>query len=126
MFFTKNFYQNLHKYALKVTKNKSKNNFEEEMNKTEQAIAAICHKRKILSNNELNFIFDFLLEMCQNAQTFEAHSIGIGTHLISEFYEKSHKQFERSILQPKHRITAELLAINFEMRSKKFIEEVNQ
>jgi|DEB0MinimDraft_12_1074336.scaffolds.fasta_scaffold47727_2 hypothetical protein len=96
------------------------------MAKTEAAIAVICHKKKQLSNNELNFIFDFLLEMCQNAQTIENHAVSIGTHLITDFYDKSNNQFDKSILDPKHKVTAELLAINFEMRSKKFIEEVNQ
>lgn len=49
--------------------------------------------------------------------------MSIGTHLINDFYEKSNEQFKKSIFDKA--VTAELMAINFEMRSKKFIEEVN-
>lgn len=49
------------------------------------------NKKKQLTNDELVFIFDFLLEMCKNAQTNEQHAISIGTHLINDFYEKSSK-----------------------------------
>ena len=78
-----------------------------------------------MANDELIFIFDFLLEMCKNAQTNEQHAISIGTHLINDFYEKSNQQFDKSIFDNRLQTTSELLALNFEMRSKKFIEEVN-
>jgi len=84
------------------------------------------NKKKQLTNDELVFIFDFLLEMCKNAQTNEQHAISIGTHLINDFYEKSSKQFDKSIFDKRIQISAQLLALNFEMRSKKFIEEVNR
>ena len=49
-------------------------------------------------------------------------AISIGTHLIQDFYDKTRKIFDFIILK-NARITSELLALNFEMRSKKFIEE---
>ena len=43
--------------------------------------------------------------------------------MISDFYEKTQRHFDHVILNPDVSITSELLALNFEMRSKKFIEE---
>ena len=48
----------------------------------------------------------------------------IGTHLIQDFYDKTKKMFDYVILK-NNNVTSELLALNFEMRSKKFIEEQN-
>ena len=93
--------------------------------KSRKLIRQICGKKNQLANDELIFIFDFLLEMCKNAQTNEQHAISIGTHLINDFYEKSNQQFDKSIFDNRLQTTSELLALNFEMRSKKFIEEVN-
>lgn len=81
-----------------------------------------------LSVNEITFIFDFLLEMSLNAQTLEQNAVSIGTHLIHDFYEKSSRHFDRILkeIRPQSRRMAELLALNFEMRSKKFIEDVSR
>lgn len=53
--------------AQKVTKSKKPHNFEEEMNKIDPDIRMIISRKDQLSTNEVNIIFDFLLEMCQNA-----------------------------------------------------------
>jgi len=67
--------------------------------------------------------------MCYYSETLEENSLSIGTHLFNDFYDKSNKQFDKSILGIDQKnstlVTTELLALNFEMRSKKFIEEVN-
>ena len=66
--------------------------------------------------------------MCLYAETLEENAISIGTHLINDFYAKSSNQFDKTILDDKKKgqqVTTEMLALNFEMRSKKFIEEVN-
>ena len=63
--------------------------------------------------------------MCKNAQTNEQNSISIATHLLHDFYDKSNQQFDKAIFDGRMLQNSELLALNFEMRSKKFIEEVS-
>ena len=87
----------------------------------ELKIKEISRLRKLLSYNELDFIFKFLLQMCKHAQKLEQNSISIGTHLIENFYEKTYQQFDHT----QKSMSSELVALNFEMRSKKFIGEVN-
>lgn len=90
MFFnTKNYKANLMRSAAKVSKTKKPHSYEDEIAKAEYNISLICNKRNLLHNNELNYIFDFLLEMCKYAQTNEYLAISIGTHLIPDFFEKS-------------------------------------
>lgn len=45
--------------------------------------------------------------------------------MINDFLEKSNNQFEKSFLSQNSNVSAELLALNFEMRSKKFMVDVN-
>ena len=96
-------------------------NEDEEMRRSLLKIKEISRVRKLLSYNELDFIFKLLLQMCKNAQKMEQNSVSIGTHLIDNFYEKTFKQFDIS----SKNMSSELVALNFEMRSKKFIGEVN-
>jgi len=52
----------------KLKKNQTNPNFEkEEESKCNARIKEIMNKKKQLTNDELVFIFDFLLEMCKNA-----------------------------------------------------------
>jgi len=68
MFFnTKNYKANLMRSAAKVSKTKKPHSYEDEIAKAEYNISLICNKRNLLHNNELNYIFDFLLEMCKYA-----------------------------------------------------------
>jgi len=91
-FFLKNYRANLMSKATKAVRSKkSHGGRDEEMAKAELAVTTICNKLGQLSKNELSSIFDFLVEMCQNSQTLEPHAISLGTHLLSDFYEKSQK-----------------------------------
>ena len=57
--------------------------------KAQAVIENLCKKKSTLSEPEINHIFDFLVEMCKNAETLESNSISIGTHLLNDFYDQS-------------------------------------
>ena len=118
-FFTQGYDQMLTK-AVNKQKAKAKTSEEEKIH--EEKLQSILARKNILSLNEVNFIFDFLYEMCQNAQKLEQNAVSLGTHLLNDFYIKSAKQFDKSIIHGKN-VSAELMALNFEIRSKKFIED---
>jgi len=68
---------------------KSKQNYDEEIARSNPIVEKICALKSKLSNNEIDFVFDFLLQMCLYAQTLEVHAVSIATHLLADFYEKS-------------------------------------
>lgn len=61
--------------------------------------------------------------MCKHAvYRKDPIAVSIATHLIQDFHYKTQYIFKNIILA-NNTITSELLALNFEIRSKKFIEE---
>ena len=50
-----------------VNKQKAKSKNSEEEKAHDEKLQQILARKSILSLNEVNFIFDFLYEMCQNA-----------------------------------------------------------
>ena len=64
-------------------------------------------------------IFDFLIELFKYAETNNEIAISLGTHLVNDFYQLSSNSFD--IKNYNAFVNSELLAINFEIRSKKFI-----
>jgi hypothetical protein len=111
---------------MKVKSGSTNPNFEEEeMAKYNLKIKDIMRKRKVLSMDEIVFIFNFLLEMCKNAQFMEHHAVSLGTHMINDFSEKTSDLFVFMLSDKNQEMTSELIALNFEMRSKKFIDEAS-
>jgi hypothetical protein len=94
------------------------------MAKCNAKIKEIMRKRKVLSIDEIVFVFNFLLEMCKNAQFMEDHAVSLGTHMINDFSEKTSDLFVFT-LNYQNVMTPELIALNFEMRSKKFIDDAS-
>lgn len=82
-------------------------------------------KRKILCVDEIVFVFNFLLEICKNAQYMEHNAISLGTHMITDFSERTYELFTFNLSSPNSYMTSELVALNFEMRSKKFIDDAS-
>ena len=96
------------------------------MAKCNVKIKEIMRKRKILCVDEIVFIFNFILEMCKNAQFMEHHAISLGTHMINDFSERTQELFTFTLNNNQNVMTSELVALNFEMRSKKFIDDASQ
>lgn len=112
--------------SLRVKTGTNNPNFEEEeMAKCNIKIKEIMRKKKILSIDEIVFVFNFLLEMCKNAETMEHHAISLGTHMINDFCDKTSELFTFSLNSNQNVMTSELVALNFEMRSKKFIDDAS-
>lgn len=95
------------------------------MAKCNLKIKEIMRKKKILSIDEIVFVFNFLLEMCKNAQYMEHHAVSLGTHMINDFCEKTTDLFAFTLNNNQNVMSSELVALNFEMRSKKFIDDAN-
>jgi hypothetical protein len=55
----------------------------------------------------------------------EHHAIGLGTHMINDFSEKTNDLFVFTLNNNQDVMTSELVALNFEIRSKKFIDDAN-
>ena len=76
--------------------------------------------RRSLLDEEIVLIFDFLIELFKYAEINDEIAISLGTHLVNDFYQMSFNSFniksDNCLV-----LSSELLAINFEMRSKKFI-----
>jgi hypothetical protein len=69
--------------------------------------------RRSLLDEEIVFIFDFLIELFKYAEINDEIAISLGTHLVNDFYQMSFNSF--SIKNDKVIQNNELLAINFEM-----------
>ena len=51
--------------------------------------------KRILQDDEIVFIFDFLIDMLRHAETAENISISLATHLLGNYYPKSDFLFKK-------------------------------
>lgn len=79
--------------------------------------------RKALSNEEVSYIFDFLLQLLKYACTGEPIAVSLATHLIKDFYEESYKYFDQILIGLEKDMNSKMITINFEIRARKYVED---
>ena len=82
----------------------------------------IVSKRKRLTQAEITSVVDLLISLCKYYQVGDKHALTLGCHLLPNFFSQAHHQLKQVIMDAKQERNAEFMVVNFELRSKHFIE----
>ena len=63
--------------------------------KYRREVARILRLRRGLRDEEVTFIFDFLLQLLRYASTGQHDSVCLATHLMRDFYKESNKYYDQ-------------------------------
>ena len=81
-------------------------------------------KRKLLSKAEITAIINLLISLCKYYQVGDKHALTLGCHLLPDFFSQAKSQLIQVIEQAKAEGNAEFIMVNFELRSKHFIQMI--